>query len=194
VARHMHGKMLDFRPGTNSKYSNYEYLLAGAVVEHVTGMKYCDYVKEMMLQLAGINEVEAISTLASQHNGSEAICEDQGLGISPLDLNSRFLVPAVYGGDGEINEVGDPNDGMGASAEALKQFIHLHAVWGQRSTSTWICSFGEHAGRQITRGLPRRWRRLGLRHQYVWLAAIQIGHTERPRNSITQLLDATALP
>ncbi len=39
-------------------------------------------------------------------------------------------IPNVYGGDGEINEVGDPNDGTGASAHALTQFIHLHAVWG----------------------------------------------------------------
>ena len=40
------------------------------------------------------------------------------------------LVPGVYGGDGEINEVGDPNDGTGASAHALTQFIRLHAAWG----------------------------------------------------------------
>jgi hypothetical protein len=52
------------------------------------------------------------------------------LGLDPLDLASQLLIPAVYGGDGEINEVGDPNDGMGASAQALTQFIHTHAVWG----------------------------------------------------------------
>ena len=52
------------------------------------------------------------------------------MGPDPLDLASQLLIPAVYGGDGEINEVGDPNDGMGASAHALTQFIHQHAVWG----------------------------------------------------------------
>jgi hypothetical protein len=52
------------------------------------------------------------------------------LGLCPIDLDSSLLVPAVYGGDGEINEVGDPNAGMGASAQALTRFIHLHAVWG----------------------------------------------------------------
>ena len=30
VARYMYGKMLDFTPGTNNKYSNYGYLLAGS--------------------------------------------------------------------------------------------------------------------------------------------------------------------
>ncbi len=36
----------------------------------------------------------------------------------------------MYGGDGEINEIGVANDGLDASARALAQFAHLHAVWG----------------------------------------------------------------
>ena len=140
VARYMYGKMLDFTPGTNTKYSNYGYLLAGAVVELLTGLKYYDYVNTRLLLPAGISEVQVISTPASGRTGNEAITEDGGhwvqgstvggLGLSPIDLGSQLLVPTVYGGDGEINEVGDPNDGMGASAQALAQFIHLHAVWG----------------------------------------------------------------
>lgn len=130
VARYMYGRMLDFTPGTNNKYSNFGYLLAGAVVEHVTGQKYFDFVKTTLLQPAGITEVQVISTLASQRTNNEAIAEDEGLGLSPLDLASQLYVPAVYGGDGEINEVGDPNAGTGASAHALTQFIHLHAVLG----------------------------------------------------------------
>jgi hypothetical protein len=93
-------------------------------------MMYFDYVKSTLLQPAGITEVQVISTLASQRTNNEAIAEDEGLGLSPLDLTSQLLVPAVYAGDGEINEVGDANDGTGASAHTLTQFIHLHAVWG----------------------------------------------------------------
>jgi hypothetical protein len=77
-----------------------------------------------------ISEVQVMSTLALGRTNNEAIAEDQGLGLSPIGLSSQLLVPAVYGGDGEINEVGNLNDGMGASAEALVQFIHEHAVWG----------------------------------------------------------------
>jgi hypothetical protein len=80
--------------------------------------------------LRPITEVKVISTLASRRTNDEAIVEDKGLGLSPLDLASQLYVPKVYGGDGEINEVGDPNDGTGASAHALTQVIHLHAVWG----------------------------------------------------------------
>ena len=130
VARYMYGRKLDLDPGTVYHYSNFGYLLAGAVVEHVSGKNYFDYVKAMLLQPAGITEVEVIPTLASQRTSSMAIAEDEGLGLSALDLASQLLVPGVYGGDGEINEVGDPNDGTGASAHALTQFIRLHAAWG----------------------------------------------------------------
>jgi len=130
VAHYMYARKLDLDPGTVYHYSNYGYLLAGAVVEKVTGMKYFDYVKKTLLDPAGLAEVKVISTLASGRTNDEAIAEDEGLGLSPLDLASTPYIPSVYGGDGEINEVGDPNDGSGASAHALTQFIHLHAVWG----------------------------------------------------------------
>ena len=131
VARYMYTKYkLDFDPGTQYHYSNYGYLLAGAVVEHVANMAYFDYVKSALLGPAGITEVKVISTRAAGRSSDESIAKDEGLGLDPLDLASNLLIPAVYGGDGEINEVGDPNDGMGASAHALTPFVHLHAVWG----------------------------------------------------------------
>jgi CubicO group peptidase (beta-lactamase class C family) len=130
VARYMYGRSLQYTPGTNSAYSNYGYLLAGAVVEHVTNMKYFNYVKQALLQPAGIGEVQVFSTLAANRTNNEAIAEDQGLHPSAIELTSNLNVPDVYGGDGEINEVGDPNDGLSASAEAMAQFIFHHAVWG----------------------------------------------------------------
>jgi CubicO group peptidase (beta-lactamase class C family) len=129
VARYMYGRMLDFTPGTEEKYSSYGYLLAGAVVEHVTGKSYFDYLTERLLP-AGTTEVKVVSTPAARRSADEAIAEDQGLGLSPIDLYSPSLVPFVYGGDGAINEVGEANDGTGASAQALVHFIHRHAVWG----------------------------------------------------------------
>jgi CubicO group peptidase (beta-lactamase class C family) len=130
VARYMYGRRLDFAPGTEQKDSNYGYLLAGVVVEHVTGKAYLEYLKKRLLTPAGLNDVKVISTLPSGRTNDEAIPEDQGLGPSAIDLRSPFHVPHVYGGSGQINEVGDGNYGLGASAEALAQFIHQHAVWG----------------------------------------------------------------
>ena len=130
VARYMYVRNLDFTPGTNTKYSNFGYLLAGAVVEQVTGMDFFDFVNRTLLQPATITEVAVFPTRASNRRNDEVIIEDEGLGLSPLDLASQLLVPAVYGGSGEINEVGAPNAGLGASAQAVVQFIRLHAVWG----------------------------------------------------------------
>jgi CubicO group peptidase (beta-lactamase class C family) len=64
VARYVYGRPLDFTPGTANHYSNFGYLLAGAVVEHVSGMTYVAHVNKTLLQPAGINEVQVISTLA----------------------------------------------------------------------------------------------------------------------------------
>lgn len=130
VARYMYGRLLDFTPGTEAKYSNYGYLLAGAVVEHITGQSYFEYLKARLLIPAGISEVKVISTLPSGRTFEEAIAEDQGLGLSPIDPRSHLRVPCVYGGHGQINEVGDANHAIAASAQALTQFIHRHAVWG----------------------------------------------------------------
>lgn len=130
VAHYMYARPLDFDPGTNNKYSNFGYLLASAVVEKTSGHKYFDYVKTTLLQPASISEVLVYPTLASEHTGNEAIAEDGGLGLSPLNLASKLLVPSVYGGDGEINDVGAACAGTASSAHALTQFIHLHAVWG----------------------------------------------------------------
>jgi CubicO group peptidase (beta-lactamase class C family) len=130
VARYMYGQPLQFAPGTDSAYSNYGYLLLGAVVEKVTGMSYHDYLVEAVLQPAGISEVEVFSTRAAGRTAHQAIAEDPRLGQDPLDLASTLNIPYVYGGDGEINEIGDPNDGTAASAEAMAQFVHTHAVWG----------------------------------------------------------------
>jgi CubicO group peptidase (beta-lactamase class C family) len=126
----MYGQPLQFPPGTDSAYSNYGYLLLGAVVEHVTGTSYHAYLAQAVLQPAGISEVEVFSTRAAGRNAHQAIAEDDRLGQDPLDLASTLNIPWVYGGDGEINEIGDPNDGTAASAEAMAQFIHTHAVWG----------------------------------------------------------------
>ena len=130
VCRYMYARMLDFTPGARSQYSNFGYLLASAVVEKVTGMDYFDYVKNTLLEPTGITEVEVRPTAANQQPPTEAMIEDEGLGNSALDPLSPLLVPAIFGGDGQVKEVAAACAGTSASAEALTQFIHLHAVWG----------------------------------------------------------------
>jgi CubicO group peptidase (beta-lactamase class C family) len=130
ICKYMYGQPLQHAPGAKYAYSNFGYLLLAALVAKVTGKQYFDYLKSKLLTPAAITEVEVISTLASGRRTDEAIAEDPALGPNPLQPNSTVPVPAVYGGDGEINEVGVGNDGLGASATAMAQFAHLHAAWG----------------------------------------------------------------
>jgi CubicO group peptidase (beta-lactamase class C family) len=136
VARYMYQQPLQHDPGTTYAYSNYGYLLLAAVADKVTSQgDYYKYLSSTLLQPEGITEVGVVSTLASGRNNEEAIAEDPGLGLNALSPTSPLQVPSVYGGDGEINEVGVANDGLGASARALAQFAHLHAVWGNGGRS-----------------------------------------------------------
>jgi CubicO group peptidase (beta-lactamase class C family) len=131
VCRYMYGQPLQHDPGTTYAYSNYGYLLLAAVADAVTPQRdYYSYLQAELLNPEGISEVGIISTLASGRTGQEAIAEDPGLGMNALDPASPLQVPAVYGGDGEIHEIGTANEGLGASARAMAQFAHLHAVWG----------------------------------------------------------------
>jgi hypothetical protein len=164
-------------------------------------------VKTALLQPAGISEVEVISTLASGRTNNEAIVEDEFMGQSPLDLASQLYIPNVYGGDGEINEVGDANAGTGASAHALTQFIHLHKVWGNgprpaNGTFGWLARAGSTPGASslaVSRGDGIDWAyTINTRN---WPPATSPtlddlgGLTPpAPANSITHLLDTTPLP
>jgi CubicO group peptidase (beta-lactamase class C family) len=130
IARFMYARALDFAPGSNYKYSNYGYLLLSAVIEHVTGLGFFDYLSKAILQPEEITQVLLSSTVAAQRAANQAIAEDGGFGQSPLDLQSASLVPAVYGGDSEIKEVAAGCAGLAASAAALAKFIYTHAVWG----------------------------------------------------------------
>jgi CubicO group peptidase (beta-lactamase class C family) len=151
VAKYMYGQPLQYAPGTNSAYSNYGFLLLSAIVEQVTGMPYFTYVREKVLAPLGITEVLLSSTEAQQRDPNEGICEDQGLGLDPINITSNLLIPAVYGGDGQIKEVAAGCAGLAASATALTQFIHVNLVWGNGPRPTgagnwWIGRTGSTPG------------------------------------------------
>ena len=151
MAKYIYGQPLQYTPGTNSAYSNYGYMLLSAIVEEVTGMPYFNYVQQKVLAPLGIAEVLLSSTEAQQRDPSEAICEDQGLGLDPINITSSLLIPAVYGGDGQIKEVAAGCAGLAASATALTQFIHVNLVWGNGPRPTgpgnwWIGRTGSTPG------------------------------------------------
>jgi CubicO group peptidase (beta-lactamase class C family) len=53
ISRFVH-KSLDFKPGTNWKYSNSGYILAGAIIEKVTGKGFGDVLREQITAPVGL--------------------------------------------------------------------------------------------------------------------------------------------
>lgn len=52
-------RALQFAPGAQFAYSNYGYMLLGAVIERVAGKSYHDHVAERVLELAGMTATDA---------------------------------------------------------------------------------------------------------------------------------------
>jgi len=142
IARYMYGRPLDSNPGAEYHYSNYGYLLLTALIEHVTGMDYFQYLQKKILAPLGITEVAVCSTNAQQRPPNVAICEDEGMGLDPVNLTSQIPIPSVYGGDGQIKEVAVGCADLAVSANALTQFIHVNLVWGNgprpQNNSNWL--------------------------------------------------------
>ena len=90
--------------------------------------------------------------------------------------------------------MGDPNDGTGASAEALVQFIHLHAVWGNGPRAAGSARTGSTPGASSMAAS----RTDGVDWAYVINTRDWPPNTSPSLNdlgnSITQLLNTTPLP
>ena len=52
---------LNFEPGTQYEYSNSNYHILAFVIEKVSGMKYCDYVKEMIFDKCGMTKTSSMA-------------------------------------------------------------------------------------------------------------------------------------
>ena len=52
---------LDFEPGTKFEYSNTNYHLLAFIIEKVSGMKYCDYVKKNIFDKCGMTKTTSMA-------------------------------------------------------------------------------------------------------------------------------------
>ena len=58
----MYQASLSFEPGTQYEYSNTNYRLLAFIIENVTGMKYCDYVKKNIFDKCGMKKTTSMAT------------------------------------------------------------------------------------------------------------------------------------
>jgi D-alanyl-D-alanine carboxypeptidase len=79
---------LEFEPGTRWEYSNYGFLMLGAVIEKVSGQTYYDYVREHVFKPAGMNSTDSLPENESVPDRSVGYMKD---GPSPWKPNTDTL-------------------------------------------------------------------------------------------------------
>ncbi len=52
------GLPLDFDPGTQQRYSNFGFMVLGAVIEHISGERYAKFVEQTVLHPMGIETIQ----------------------------------------------------------------------------------------------------------------------------------------
>ncbi len=115
-------KMLDFTPGTQSRYSNFGFCVAGRVIEKITGQSYEDYVRNTILIPLGITTMQLANNLQANQLPNEVSYYDYpGAPYAYSIYNNSTLVPWPYGG---FNiEFMDSHGGWVASAEDLCKLL-----------------------------------------------------------------------
>ena len=146
IARYVYGEPLQFTPGVKSQYSNTGYTTLAALVERVTNTPYETYLRNTILQPDGITGVRMARTLRSQRLPNEAFYDDPNVWWSAAEAHLQKLTAFCYGGEGWTTEAMDGSGGLCASANALVQFIRLHAVWGRGGRMAGAARTGGMAG------------------------------------------------
>lgn len=102
----LYGKRdLLFEPGSKWQYSNYGFVLLGAVIEKVSGQSYYDYVREHVYQPAGMTLTA--SEPEEQPVPNRSIGYMRGRGSSELQPNSETLPYRGMAAGGGYTTVGD---------------------------------------------------------------------------------------
>lgn len=135
VADYMYKNVaLSYTPGAlpagETGYCNYNYVLLSMVIEKLSGQDYFTNLSNTILIPENIVQVKPWATNKTPRDADEILQEDQHLGKSAVNVTSIELVPSIYGGDGMAKEAAIGSCGLAASAFAMVQFIHQHAVWG----------------------------------------------------------------
>ena len=120
VIKYMAGQKLDFTPGTKVAYSNFGYLLAGRLIEKVSGLPYATYVQQKLLTPLKIKRMAQGYTIA-KHTG-ETSYESQYTAPTVLDMSGK-TVAAPYGSFSM--RLHDANGGWISSAPDLVRWAKM---------------------------------------------------------------------
>jgi CubicO group peptidase (beta-lactamase class C family) len=120
---------LEFEPGSKWEYSNYGFLLLGAIVEKVSGMSYYDYVASHVFAPAGMTSTASLPEDAMVPIRSIGYTRDQA--GSPLVPNTATLPYRGTSAGGGYSTVGD----LLRFATALRAHKLLNATYSELLTT-----------------------------------------------------------
>jgi D-alanyl-D-alanine carboxypeptidase len=76
---------LTHEPGAELRYSNYGFVLLGALIEKVTGMSYYDYVRSHVFQPAGMTSTDSLPESEAVPNRSAGYTKEKGKWVPNTD-------------------------------------------------------------------------------------------------------------
>src|SRR5579872_1734842 len=76
---------LDHEPGAEFRYSNYGFVLLGAIIEKVTGTSYYDYVRSHVFQPAGMTATDSLPESEAVPNRSAGYMKQDGKWVPNTD-------------------------------------------------------------------------------------------------------------
>jgi D-alanyl-D-alanine carboxypeptidase len=94
----------EFEPGSRSAYSNYGMVVAGAIVEKVSGMSYFDYVRQNVYERAGMTASDSYWKTAATPNLAKGYTKEMG---RPTEENYARLPPRGEPAGGGYSTVED---------------------------------------------------------------------------------------
>lgn len=97
VVHEFAGKALDFEPGTQWQYSNTNFVLAALIVQKVSGMPFARFLRERVLQPAGLERVLNLNTDQKQLQVTGYMRN----ALAPL-RPAGLEAPGWYFGDGDL--------------------------------------------------------------------------------------------
>ena len=96
--------LLGFEPGARFEYSNYGFVLLGAVIEAASGQSYYDYVREHVFRPAGMTRRTRCRNPRTSRNGRRDTC---GSDPAPWEPNTDTLPWRGTAAGGGYSTVGD---------------------------------------------------------------------------------------
>jgi CubicO group peptidase (beta-lactamase class C family) len=115
IVRYMMSEPLQFDPGQQQAFSNFNYCVLGRVIEKATGRAFGSYVKDELFRPLGVEDVRPARHFADQRDAREVWYPVRGVPIETMDSFGGLIASApalckfldVYWANGQPRQSGE---------------------------------------------------------------------------------------